>query len=400
MSNQIPVVIAGAGITGLSAALHLAELGAGSILVASGPDEPTSAKAPGMITGGQRDNFTRVAIAHQTDFARVLWEFGDRAFDRTVTWARSHGVNVVTGHRLRLIVAPEELKEATEAVRLLTAAGLYGRLIQGNELKGSSWASCLGSRVMAIQDDGERGGWIDAGMMHQRMLAAAKSHSSISFTEAPVDEVDGYTEENIVVNIGGKKRSAAALIVACHLATGNLVPSLKAALVSSADQWLTATGPLDPTNRSGDWNNAGIAWSAFHNHEWGATLPDGRLLLGGGRILRKWAGFEAKEAEAEERISKYIVDQAVKTFGRWKRPAASALEATAGLDCHPCDELPIVGPMFGEGRILVAAGFMGQGITLGFESGYCLAKLLMTGNCPELPRRLWPERLRSLPDQE
>jgi len=400
MSNQIPVVVAGAGITGLSAALHLADMGAGHVLVARGPGDPSSARAPGMITGGQRDNFTRVAIAHQTDFARTMWDFGDRAFDRTVAWARSHDVNAATGRRLRLVVTPEELREATEAVKMMTSAGVTARLIQGNELKSSPWGACLGSRVIAIQDEGDRGGWIDAGMMHLRMLETAQKHPSISFTELSVDDVEGYANEDLVVTIGNKRHAAAALIVACHLSTGDIVPSLKAALVSSADQWLTASGPLDPGNRLSAWNRSGIAWSALHNHEWGSTLPRGRLLMGGGRVLRKWAGFEATEANVEERITNYIVDQATKTFAHWNQPDTSSLRAQAGLDCHPCDELPVIGPMYGEGRILVAAGFMGQGVTLGFQAGYCLAKLLMTGACQELPRRLWPERLRSLTDKE
>lgn len=400
MSNQLPVVVAGAGITGLSAALHLAEMGAGSILVTSGPGEPSSANAPGMITGGQRDNFTRVATAHQLDFAKILWQFGDRAFDRTVKWARNHGVAVATGRRLRLIVGPEELKEAIEAVQLMTAAGLWSNLLQGPDLTSSPWGPSLGSRILAVQDDGERGGWIDPAGLRRQMMDVAKKHPAISFIDSPVQRVDGYANANMNLTIDGKKTAAAALVVACHLATGDLVPSLRAALVSSADQWLTAPGPLDPENLSCEWNKAGIAWSAFHNHEWGSTLPGGQLLIGGGRILRKWAGFEATEAQVDRRISDYIVDQAGKNFAKWKKPDSSGSHANAGLDCHPCDELPIVGPMYGEGRILVATGFMGQGITLGFEAGYCLAKLLMTGQCAELPRRLWPERLRSLPDQE
>jgi glycine/D-amino acid oxidase-like deaminating enzyme len=52
--------------------------------------------------------------------------------------------------------------------------------------------------------------------------------------------------------------------------------------------------------------------------------------------------------------------------------------------------------MFGEGRILVATGFMGQGLTQGFFAGRCLAELVAHGAAAALPRRLWPERLRSL----
>lgn len=409
MSNQIPVVIAGAGVTGLSAALHLAETGVQKILIVTGSSIPSSMTAPGMLSGGQRDNFTRVVAAHQTDFAKTIWQFGDRAFDLTASWARNHGVPIFTCRRLRLIATPEELTEATIAVREMNAAGLTSQILNDNQLAASPWAGALGPRILAVQDDGERGGWIETHTMHRKLRMAAEANPAIQFIEGTVENISGYADPDLSVTIkgpdaksGSKKPQsikASFVIAACHLAIGDLIPSLKPALVSSADQWMDTSGPLDPTDPQSPWNSPGIAWSAFHNHEWGATQPNGTMLLGGGRILRKWAGFEATESKVEAKISKYIVEQTKKSFPHWRADCEPILEA-AGLDCHPCDELPVVGPMYGEGRILVATGFMGQGLTLGFYSGFCLAKLLMTGRCDELPRRLWPERLRSLPDQE
>ncbi len=409
MLNEIPVVIAGSGITGLSAALHLAESGVLKILIVTGPSIPTSMTAPGMLSGGQRDNFTRVAAAHQVDFAKTIWQFGDRAFDLTTRWARNHGVPISTCRRLRLIATPEELTEATIAVRELNKAGLTSQILCDKQLAASPWARALGPRILAVQEDGERGGWIDTHNMHVKLRMAAQANPAIQFIDGTVENISGYAdpELNITIRLNDSQSEtkklqtikASSTIAACHLAIGDLIPSLKSALVSSADQWLSTSGPLDSSDPQSPWNSPGIAWSAFHNHEWGATQLDGKILLGGGRILRKWAGFEATESKVEAKISNYIVEQTKKSFPHWRADCESMLEA-AGLDCHPCDELPVVGPMYGEGRILIATGFMGQGLTLGFYSGFCLAKLLMTGRCDELPRRLWPERLRSLPDQE
>jgi glycine/D-amino acid oxidase-like deaminating enzyme len=72
------------------------------------------------------------------------------------------------------------------------------------------------------------------------------------------------------------------------------------------------------------------------------------------------------------------------------------VQSTAGLDCRPCDELPIIGPMFGESRILVGTGYMGLGLSWGFLAGKCLANLVAKGKSPMLPSRLTPARLRSL----
>ncbi len=399
MSKHFQVIIAGGGITGLSAAWHLAQEGATSILLATGAETPSSSVAPGWISGGQRDNFTRIAQAHQLDFAADLWRFGDHAFDLTKEWAQRHKVPLASSRRLRLIVTAEELTEARLAVAAMKKAGIKSDLLEGKNLSASIWSDGPTPRVLAIQDDGNRGGWIDAKAFHARLFKEVAASRKVTVTESVVKKISGYGEEAIRItlenegheNSKGKIETVLtdACIVACHLQTGDLIPELSSALIPVADQWLIA---IDGADGTGGWNQPGIAWSVFHNHEWGVSLPGGNLLLGGGRILRKWAGFEATSAEVEPKITDYILAQHKKTFPGRHKPESAA----AGRDCHPCDELPLIGPMFGEGRILVATGFMGQGLTLGFAAGQCLASLLMTGKCPELPRRLWPERLRSL----
>jgi glycine/D-amino acid oxidase-like deaminating enzyme len=308
--------------------------------------------------------------------------------------------------RLRLLATPEELTEAREAVAQMRAAGFHPQLLEGTALQNSIWGKSLSQRIVGLQDDGERGAWIDVPALHAKLLAIATADPRIKLVSGDVASVAAYANADLtVVTDQGLTITAGAFIAANHLQVGTLIPSLKSALVSSADQWLTIPGHpaqsvrLDPVNTASPWNQAGVVFSAFHNHEWGVTAPDGSLTLGGGRILRKWAGFEAKDAPIETKIRAYILGQTQASFPNFNETPAAFVDGS-GLDCHPCDELPIIGPMYGEGRILVATGFMGQGISLGFYAGFCLAKLLMTGQCNELPRRLWPERLRSLPDQE
>ena len=69
---------------------------------------------------------------------------------------------------------------------------------------------------------------------------------------------------------------------------------------------------------------------------------------------------------------------------------------TSLVELFPCDELPVVGPMFGQNRILLATGYMNQGITLGFLAGKEIATLIMSGSTSSLPQTFKPERFRSL----
>ena len=110
--------------------------------------------------------------------------------------------------------------------------------------------------------------------------------------------------------------------------------------------------------------------------------------------MRPLAGVDEKSPKFRKDIQDYLgkrmssIDNA-HSWTTWK-------EGYCVQEIVPCDELPLMGPMFGDSRILLAAGYMGTGLTLGFQAGKCLAQLISSGSAPSLPRRLWPERLRSL----
>lgn len=402
MSNHKPVIIAGAGITGLSAALHLASSGCEEIIIVAPPDECESKIAPGLIFGGHRDNFTRLVVAHQQDFAMELWRFGDRAYDALIGWAKKRGIPVTSKQRLRLIASKEELAEARLAVDGLTASGFHPLLLVRNEENSPiPWAEC-GPEIIAIQSDGPKGAWIDCDRLFLTLCDSISKQPAVRFVEGKITRVRGYGMADLVVETTAKdlgKLPAAAVIVASHLQSGQIIPELKSALVSVADQWIQCHQNDNNTGGNPAWNPPGTVWTVNHGHDWGVISDSARMILGGGRILREFAGFEATQATVEKKITRFIVEKHEQRLPRLAIKNES-IRALAGLDCFPCDELPIVGPMFGEGRILIATGFYGMGIHAAFYAGFCLAKLLMTGECSELPRRLWPERLRSLPSQD
>jgi glycine/D-amino acid oxidase-like deaminating enzyme len=387
VARHYDVVVIGGGVAGLSARRSLAALGVGSVALSHSTGTPCASRlAAGIIQGGQSDNFTRVSHAHGAEFAAGLWRLGDAAFDAVVSFCRDAGVPVATARRLRLVTSPAELTEAEKAVEQLAAAGLVGRLRRTDS--GDPLIGEVTPRVLAVQDDGPRGGVVDAGRLLDALAAAAPSAEL-----PPVEHIDTSASRLRLALADGTSVTCEVAVCAAHLGIGTLVPQLRAALVSVADQWSPVTLAADADARA--WGTPGVVYSANHTYEWGAVTAPGRLVLGGGRYLRPWAGIEAETAVAEESITKHLLGQLAKTFA-FGRGATPAGPAQALLDCRPCDELPIVGPMFGDGRVLVATGFMGTGLTLGFLAGQCLAELVANGRSDRLPRRLWPERLRTL----
>jgi glycine/D-amino acid oxidase-like deaminating enzyme len=388
--KNFDVVVVGTGITGLSAAFHLAGAGIKSVAL-SGPDPAcpaTSAASAGLASGGQGDNYTRLSNAHGSIFAKDLWHFGDASYDALAAWCASAGVAFHPARRLRLITSDHELEESEEAARQLAAASL-GSILMKRPSAGI-FADELSTRIVAVQDDGPRGAWVNVGAALAKLADALPSTTRRLPAVRAIETQPGKGGLTLTLE-GGTKARCEMVIVAAHLATGMLVPEIAPALVSVADQWSELRLA---TPRTGAWAAPGIVFSLNHTYEWGVTRPDGGLAFGGGRYLRPMAGIEAKEASSLAKIEAHLLEQLARsfTFGR----NAVSVRTMAALDCRPCDELPIIGPMFGEGRILVATGFMGQGLTQGFFAGRCLAELVAHGAAAALPRRLWPERLRSL----
>ena len=372
------IVVVGEGITGLSTVFHLHQLGVRKVALVAGTDAPSSRQAAGIIAGGQVDNFTRVSHAHGAAFARDLWRFGDLGFDALAAFAKTEGLPLSLKERVRLITSEPELDEAKKAVAELQAAGLSGALRERKDLP-------LGPRVLAVQSDGNRGGFVNAAAV----LKCLESKLRVPRLP-PVVALDAGPSGVRLALADGQQIQAELVVVAAHLGTKTLIPELANALVSYADQWSEIR--LAVGQSAGDLK--GLAFSANHTYEWGAFTSATTLRLGGGRYLRPLAGIESTKATVDAKITMHLLDQLAKTFPF--AAGAEALTSVGLLDIRPCDELPVIGPMYGSGRLLVATGYMGSGLTLGFQAGKCLAELIQNGKSDSLPRRLWPERLRTL----
>ncbi len=380
------IAIIGDGITGLSAAFHLQRLGASGICVLSSARvPPVSSTAAGLISGGFIDNITRLAHRHGVEAAASIWDWTETAFDRLLSFAEEQNIATHQGARLRWLVSADEEHEAEQAVGIREQLGLDAELISAIEVAPRGLGSALVPH--SLQLDGTRAAFIDP----SELLACLrkKAENLIHYPEALRLEANG---DGVRIETEGGSIFAEAAILANHLSISRLVPALSEALVPYADQWHEWS--LSRQNSAHLPLPLGSVFSWRHGHYWGGVLPEQTIRLGGARFLRPLAGFEATEAPIRKDIQQHLKKAWEELYPEFK--LGELKRSAAGLDCWPSDELPLVGPMFGEPRLLLATGFMGQGLSMGFYAGCCLAELVQ-GLRPPLPRLLWPERLRNLP---
>jgi glycine/D-amino acid oxidase-like deaminating enzyme len=377
-NKKYDVIVIGNGITGLSTVLHLEQAGITNIALCATTSQPLlSKKTPAIVTGGQIDNFTRFSHNYGIEFARQLWEFGNSSSAHIVGYCEKNQINFESGPRLRLITSTAEKREAEIAVKQMQEVGFRAKIAEP-----AAFELGFSQRVVAVQDDGHPASIID--------VDALCSSINLSLKTERLPRLDKFEKTGSAFRLfcGNRVVEAEMIVFACHLAIGQFLPGIKDALISVADQWSDYKVKFAPPAFKT------FVYSANHTYEWGSFSQSGSTTLGGGRYLRHHAGIEAKTPTFEKKIEDHLRDQFKLTIPEIN--LGDHLQKTAGLDCRPCDELPIIGPMFGDSRLLVATGYMGNGLALGFYAGKCLTEFILNGQTNICPRRLHPERLRSL----
>lgn len=370
------IAIIGKGITGLSSAFHLRKSNHSLGFFADLSDLSTTAMSAQLICGGFIDNFTRISQRHNIQNAAAAWAYSNRAFDELKAFAETHDISFRIGQRVRLIETEDEKNESLKAVDQLQQSGFSSHCHE--QLPPGA------SNLLAQQIDEPRAAWIDKDRLIEVLNEATQSIP----THDKVLKID-REKNHFVLRTATQSVHAEAVVLACHLGLRTLLPNLREVFIPSQDQWLR----IQTKNQTALPFPVGTVLSWRHGHYWALVEKSHQLVLGGARFFRPLAGFEAEKKELSEKISKHLPEAWNKYFPDIKLDKVIGEEP--GLDIRPCDEMPLIGPMFGDSGMFLAAGFMGQGLTLGFKAGQSLANIVLE-KADDLPRFFWPERHRSL----
>lgn len=386
-NNQFDVLIVGAGITGLSCAYHLRQRGYKKIALLEDPcNQSISLKAPGYALPGMADHFTRLSHARGQSAACRIWRFCDDAFTALhdfcgEPWPQ-HSTSAMTvspGRRLRVATHKAERKELRQVQNDMLSHGFNVGLMEQSERE--TWLSAFDAVVL---EEALGSYLIDTNNLFKHLGAGQRKFHSKALRLLKT------SSGTIKIETTGASYEAVMVVLACHLETQRLAPGLpEDILIPYADQWVRLEASLPKTLL--DMGVGTFITTDFGYYSLCIDSPNSVCLLGG-RQFRHLAGIGEAQAEWNERSFTQSCKRIRELFPGIMFGNMIASKAISG--CRPCDDMPLIGPLAGIPQVLVAAGFIGQGLTQGFYAGACIASLIDQGSCATLPRDFYPERFR------
>ena len=347
--GRVDVAIVGAGITGCSAALRLAEAGLRvRVHDRRGVAEGASGRNGGFALrgGAARYDVARETYGHER--ALCLWRWTGEALDRMEQLAG----DALTRPGSYRLAADEEERESIRAEY---------EALREDEIA-AEWIDEFPRFHGAIAHPGD--GSIQPARFVRRLATRAAVAGADIREHDEVTDVAALDAEHVVVATDGYGRA--------------LLPELADAIWPARGQ-VVVSEPLDRVLYD-------RPHYARHGFDYWQQLPDRRLLLGGFRdvsILDELTDVEETTPTIQASLERFLAELSggeARISHRW-----------AGIFALTQDMVPLVGRVPGRAGVWIAAGYSGHGNVMGFGCGELVAGAIL-GEEPALLSLFDPAR--------
>jgi gamma-glutamylputrescine oxidase len=358
-SVRADVCVVGAGYTGVSAALHLAERGY-RVVVLEGARVGwgASGRNGGEMFVGQRKPQHELERMYGPDRARRLWELGLEAVQLVCDRVARHGIacDLKPGN-LQVAAKQSHVRDLRRNQENLSVRYAYDRIAL---LDREETEALIGTHRYF-------GGALDMGSYHLHpldlchgMASAAESAGARIFEQS---RVRGYTHSlpSLVRTDTGEVR-AEFIVLACDGYLGNLEPRI-AGHAMPINNFMVATEPLgEAGGRAILARDIAVSDSKFVVNYWHLS-PDHRLLFGGG---------ENYSSRFPDDIRAFVRPFLLKVYPQL---AGVLLEyGWGGALAVTWKRLPHFGRL--PPNVFFAQGYSGQGVALAHLAGKLIAEAL------------------------
>ncbi|WP_105104178.1 NAD(P)/FAD-dependent oxidoreductase [Microbulbifer pacificus] len=353
------VCIIGAGYTGLSSALHLAERGFKVVVLeAERVAWGASGRNGGHVGVGQRKGQEDLEKMLGFDTAKVLWDMGLEAVQLVEDLIQRHNIQCdLKRGIMHLAAKPSHDSWLKEEVALLNQRYGYDKMRYADR---EEVRSLVGS-------DRFYGGQVDSGSLHLHPLnyalglAAAAEKAGVRFFE--YSRVTSYQGGNpCVVNTARGSVRAGNVVLACNGYLGDLEPKM-AGRIMPINNFVLATEPLPPSlARELIANDYALQDTLFVINYWKLS-GDNRLVFGGGENYTSRFPQDIRAFVRKYMLQIYpqLADTRI-DFG-WGGTLAITL-----------NRMPSIGRL--EPNVYYSQGYSGHGVPTATFAGKILAEVL------------------------
>ena len=344
--GPVDVAVVGAGVTGCSCALTLAERGLRvRIYEAREVAAGASGRNGGFALRGGAMPYDAACAGLGREKARQLWQLTQQALDR---------LEVLAGDAFHRVGSIRLAATADEAERLEAEAAALredGFAVEAVDLP----ARLTGRYPAAFLNPGD--GSLQPARWVRRLAAQA--------VEAGAELVEGRALDAAQL----ERLDAEAVVLAADGLTSALAPELGGALWPVRGQMLVTAPLAEQLYERPHYARDG--------YDYWQQLPGGRLAVGGRRDIDAVSEDTAVE-ETSEAIQRELDALAAELDGG----EVTVTHRWAGIWGQSADRLPLVGRL--RGKVWIAAGYSGHGNVLGFACGELLARTIAGEAPPEL----------------
>jgi gamma-glutamylputrescine oxidase len=352
--EDVDVEVVGAGITGCSAALALAEAGL-KVCVHDYRDvaEGASGRNGGFALRGGAARYDVARETYGAEAAKTLWRRTEAEVDRIEQLGGDAFRRVGS---LRLAPDDEEYDEVRSEFEALASDGFA---VEWRDELPPLLAPHFRAGMFHVPD-----GALQPARFVRR-LAERAIDAGVGLRRGRVGSLDELEAEHVVIATDGSGRG--------------LLPELDDAIWPVRGQ-VVATEPL--RERLFEYPHY-----ARHGFDYWQQLPDNRVVLGGFRdfsLMSEMTDDEGTTPVIQDALDAFLVEllgSPPRVDYRW-----------AGIFGLTQDLLPLVGPVPGRDGTWVTAGYSGHGNVLGFLSGRLVASAIL-GAADPLLELLDPARL-------